>query len=146
MQKYFYYFRLCQIGHSVLKNPPAVQETQVPSLDQEDSLKEAVATHSSILAWRIPWTKEPSGLQSMGLQKSQRTHSTKKMKPILSLFPPFPPPFNLYSLLYILCVVLYLVAHSCLTLWKGNGSLLLLLAISRITLLQSLVLQNYIFD
>ena len=54
MQKYFYYFRLCQIDYSVLKNPPAVQETQVPSLDQEDPLEEAMATHSSILVWRIP--------------------------------------------------------------------------------------------
>ena len=47
-----------------------MQETQgtwVQSLDQEDSLKEEVATHSSILAWKIPWTEEPGGLQSMGL-------------------------------------------------------------------------------
>ena len=42
---------------------------QVRSLDQEDPLEEAVATYSSILAWRIPWTEEPGGLQSMGLQR-----------------------------------------------------------------------------
>ena len=50
-------------------NLPVVQETQVRSLGQEDSLENGMATHSSILAWRIPWTEEPGGLQSMGLQR-----------------------------------------------------------------------------
>ena len=45
-----------------------MQETWVRSLGQEDPLEEEVATHSSILAWKIPWTEEPDGLQSMGLQ------------------------------------------------------------------------------
>ena len=49
-----------------VKNSPATQETQVRSLGQEDLLGEEMATHSSILAWRIPWTEEPGGLQSMG--------------------------------------------------------------------------------
>ena len=53
----------------MMKNPPAMQETQVQSLCQEDSLEEGMATHSSILAWRIPWTEEPGGLQSMGSQR-----------------------------------------------------------------------------
>ena len=53
-------------GGSVLKNLPAVQETQVRSLGREDPLEEGVATHSRILAWRIPWTEEPGGLQSTG--------------------------------------------------------------------------------
>ena len=48
-----------------------MQETQDRSLGREDSLEEEMATHSSNLAWRIPWTEEPGGLQSMGLQKSQ---------------------------------------------------------------------------
>ena len=52
-----------------VKNPSVMQETQVQSLDQEDSLEKGMATHSSILAWRIPWTEEPGGLQSMGLQR-----------------------------------------------------------------------------
>ena len=52
-----------------VKNLPAIQETQVQSLGQEDPLEEGVATHSSILAWRIPWTEDPGGLQSMGLQR-----------------------------------------------------------------------------
>ena len=46
-----------------------MQETQVQSLGQEDSLEKGMATHSSILAWRISWTEEPGGLQSMGLQR-----------------------------------------------------------------------------
>ena len=56
---------------SSIKNPPAKQETQVPSLGQEDPLEKEMTTHSSILTWEIPWTEEPGGLQSMGSQKSQ---------------------------------------------------------------------------
>ena len=52
------------------KNPPAMQETQVQSLGQEDALEKETATHSSILSWEIPGTEEPGGLQSMGLQES----------------------------------------------------------------------------
>ena len=58
-------------GGSVVKNPPAIQEVRVQSLGQKDSLEKEMATHSSILAWKIPWTEEPRGLQSMGLLKSQ---------------------------------------------------------------------------
>ena len=50
----------------MVKNLPAMQETQVRSLGREDPLEKDMATHSSILAWRIPWTEEPSGLQSIG--------------------------------------------------------------------------------
>ena len=53
----------------MVKNPPAMQETWVRSLGWEDPLEKEMATHSSILAWRIPWTEEPGGLQSMGLQR-----------------------------------------------------------------------------
>ena len=52
----------------MVKNPFAMQETWVGSLGCEDPLEEGMTTHSSILAWRIPWTEEPDGLQSMGLQ------------------------------------------------------------------------------
>ena len=51
------------------KNLPAIQETQVQSLGWEDPLEKGIAIHSSILAWRIPWTEEPGGLQSMGSQR-----------------------------------------------------------------------------
>ena len=53
-----------------VKNLPAMQETQVRSLIWEDPLEKEMATHSSILAWEIPWTEEPGRLQSMGSQKS----------------------------------------------------------------------------
>ena len=52
----------------MVRNPPAIQETQVFSLGWEDPLEKGMATHSSVLAWRIPWTEEPSRLSSMGLQ------------------------------------------------------------------------------
>ena len=55
----------------MVKNLPAMQETwetQVQSMGWEDPLEKEIATHSSILAWRIPWTEEPGGLQSMGLE------------------------------------------------------------------------------
>ena len=60
--------RASQVAETV-KNPPAMQETWVRSLGQEDPLEEEMATHSSILAWRIPWTEEPGGLQSMASQR-----------------------------------------------------------------------------
>ena len=52
-----------------VKNLPPMQQMWVRSLGQEDSLEEDIATHSSILAWRIPWTEEPGRLQSMGSQR-----------------------------------------------------------------------------
>ena len=56
----------------MVKNLPAMQETQVLSLGWEDPLEKGMATQSSILAWRIPWTEEPGGLQFMGLQRVRR--------------------------------------------------------------------------
>jgi len=56
-------------GGLAVKNLPAVWETWVQSLGLEEPLEEGMATHSSILAWRIPWTEEPGGLQSIGLQR-----------------------------------------------------------------------------
>ena len=53
-----------------VKNPPAVWETGLQSLGQEDPLEKEMATHSSILAWKIPWTEDPGGLQSMGSQRA----------------------------------------------------------------------------
>ena len=53
----------------MVKNLPAMQETQVQSLGWEGSLEKGMATHSNILAWRIPWTEEPGGLQAMGSQR-----------------------------------------------------------------------------
>ena len=60
----------------LVKNPPAVQEVWVRSLGPEDPLEKGMATHSSILAWRIPWTEEPGGLQSVGLQRAWHDWAT----------------------------------------------------------------------
>jgi len=60
-------------GAQSVKNLPAMQETQVWSLGQKDPLEKEMATHSSILAWEIPWTEKPGRLQSMGLQESDVT-------------------------------------------------------------------------
>ena len=57
-----------------VKNLPAVPETQVQFLSWEDTLEKEMVTHSSILAWRILWTEEPGGLQSMGSQESDMTY------------------------------------------------------------------------
>ena len=68
--------RASQVAQWV-KNLSAVetQKMQIPSLDQEDPLEEGMATHSSILAWRIPWTEEPGGLQSKGSQRLRHDRS-----------------------------------------------------------------------
>ena len=56
----------------IVKNLPAIQETQVQSLDREDPLEKEMATQSSILAWKVPWMEEPGRLQSLGLQRVGR--------------------------------------------------------------------------
>ena len=67
----------------IVKNLPAIQETWVQSLVWEDPLEKGMATHSSILAWRIPWTEEPGGLQSMGCKGS---YMTERLDTFTSLF------------------------------------------------------------
>ena len=56
----------------MIKNLPAIRETWVRSLGREDSLEKGITTHSRVLTWRIPWTEEPGGLQSMELQRVER--------------------------------------------------------------------------
>ena len=60
----------------MVKNLPAMWETWVPSLGGKDPLEKGMATHSNILTWRIPWTEEPGGLQSMGLQRVRHDGAT----------------------------------------------------------------------
>ena len=60
---------LASLVAQLVKNPPATQETPVRFLGWEDSLEEGMATHLGILGWRIPWTEEPGGRQSMGSQR-----------------------------------------------------------------------------
>ena len=76
----FYLFAIKDIKLNVaqmVKNPPAIRETWVRSLGWEDPLEEGLATHPSIHAWRIPWTEEPGGLQSMGSQRVRHDWVTK---------------------------------------------------------------------
>ena len=61
--------RRASLVAQTVKRLPAVRETRAQSLGQEDPLEKEIATHSSTLAWKIPWTEEPGGLQSMGLQR-----------------------------------------------------------------------------
>ena len=68
----WFLLRFNLVAQSV-KNLPAMQGTWVPSLGQEDPLEKEMATHSSMLAWRTPWTEKPGRLQSMGLQESDTT-------------------------------------------------------------------------
>ena len=67
--KFQYPFTWASLVAQRLKRLPPMRETWVRSLGWEDSLEKEMATHSNILAWRIPWTEEPGGLQSMGLQR-----------------------------------------------------------------------------
>ena len=62
-------FQLTSVVAQPVKCPPTMQETGVQSLGWEDLMEKEMATHSSILAWKIPWTEEPGRLQSMGLQR-----------------------------------------------------------------------------
>ena len=79
MRKKYIYLKICYSVISIIplgfpggsvKNVPAMQETQFPSLGREDPLEKGMATHSSVLAWRIPWTEEPGGLESHWVTKS----------------------------------------------------------------------------
>ena len=64
-----YIYILTSLVDQMVKNLPAMQETQVWSMGQEDPLEKEIATHSSIIVWRIPWTEKPHGLQSTGSQR-----------------------------------------------------------------------------
>ena len=80
----------------MVENLPAMQETQetqVQSLGQEDSLKEEMATHCSILAWTIPWTEEPGGLQSLGHKELNMTEGLTLFTTNLEGLPQLPYPF-----------------------------------------------------
>ena len=70
-------------GGSAVKNPPAMQETWVWCLDWVDPLEKEMATHSSILAWEIPWTEEPGSLQSVGSQRVEHDLATKQQKNLM---------------------------------------------------------------
>ena len=78
----FYYYSLLWgfPGSSIVKNLPAMSQMQVGSLGQEDPLEKEMAMHSNILAWEMPWTEEPGGLQSMGWQRTGHNLRTKQQQ------------------------------------------------------------------
>ena len=80
IRKLFFLIRASLMAQMV-KNLPAMQETRIQSLGREDPLEEGIATHSSILAWRIPWMEEPGGLQSMGPQRVRHDWATNTFTP-----------------------------------------------------------------
>ena len=95
-------FDLCHTGMlwdslvaQMVKNLPAMQETWVPSLGQEDALEKEMATHSGTLAWKIPWTEEPGGLQSIGSQRVGHDWVASFSHAYLSGLVVFPIVFNL---------------------------------------------------
>ena len=69
MWQFYFYFLGTSMVAQMVKCLPTMRETQVQSLGQEDPLEKEMATHSSILAWKIPWTEEPGWLLSMGSQR-----------------------------------------------------------------------------
>ena len=82
---------------------PTMRETRVQSLGQEDLLEKKMATHSSILAWKIPWTEEPGRLQSMGVTKSQTR---------LINFTSLHSINNIHSVLVCVCVCIYIYIYT----------------------------------
>ena len=70
----------------MVKNLPAMQESGFRSLGQEDCLEKEMATHTSILAWEIPWTEEPGGLQSVGLQRIRHDLATQQQQQRLIIY------------------------------------------------------------
>ena len=68
----------------MVKNPPAMQESRVQSLGRENPLEEEMATHSSILAWTLPWSEQPGGLQSMGRKRVGHYFANKEQEQSLS--------------------------------------------------------------
>ena len=84
----------------MVKNLPAVQETWAPSLGQEDPLEKEMATLSSLLAWEIPWTEEPGGLQSMELQRVRCDLATKQQHVLFYMWKNSSCPPDLSKTLY----------------------------------------------
>ena len=81
----YIWFHMAPLVAQTIKNLPAIQETWVQSLGEGDSLEKEMATYSSILAWRIPWTEKPVGLQSIELQRvfATNTHRHTYIKQII---------------------------------------------------------------
>ena len=104
-----------------VKNPPAMQEIQVRSLGREDRLETPMATHSSVLAWRVPWTEEPGGLWSRVLQRVRHDWATNTATTVMSQTPGLPAHKTCRSCTNVLLKCLLLILkikkkYSCLSL------------------------------
>ena len=125
-QVVFWSMRTSPVAQTV-KNLPAVQETLVQSLGWEDPLEEGRTTHSSILAWKIPWTEEPGGLQSMGSQRVRQDWSDLAlMQWTTYLFPKWEKTES--ALYYQYCFCVYTVWEHVRNIKHNNQGLLYLLA------------------
>ena len=116
-------------GSRMVKNLPTVWETQFRFLGQQDPLEKGMTTHSSFLAWRIPWTKEPGGLQSVGLQKvghdwatNTHTHRDTYQQTLRALFSPRSCQQLLLFLIFLVIAILtdvrwyFIVVFICISL------------------------------
>ena len=114
----------------MVKNLPAIQETRILSLDWEDLLEKGMATHPSVLAWRIPWTEEPGRIQSMGSQSQTRLSNWPRMHskirnkapPSLSYFWNFPFFLAFHTLDSGLNTSEGLINQQCLPWWRVPGN------------------------
>ena len=86
----------------MVKNLPTLQETWVQSLGWEDPLEKWMPTHSNILAWRIPWTKEPGGLQSLASQRVRHNWATKWAHTCTHTHTPTPTPTHTHTQVWVL--------------------------------------------
>ena len=93
-----------------VKNPPAMQQSGVWSLGRENPLEKEKATHSSILAWRIPWTKEPGGLQSIRLQRVRHNWATNTLGLVCRYSE---------SVCVCVCVCVCVYPHACTCVWTS---------------------------
>ena len=106
---YIYIYIYCYMGFPgdwVVRNLPAMQETWVQSLGQEDPLEKGMKTHSSILAWRIPCTEEPDGLQSMGPQRVRRDLDTEQQQHTVYIY--------IHTYIYTYCIYTHNASHACI--------------------------------
>ena len=104
-----------------VENPPAMPDTWVWSLGWEDPLEEGTTTHSSILAWRIPWTEQPGGPQSMGSQRVRHKEQHSSTSTILFWVNKNPMPLHLLEVCVCMYVCMYVYGHNLYTLSYNWG-------------------------
>ena len=96
----------------MVKNLPAMQETWVPFLGQEHPLEKGMGTHSSTLAWSIPWTEKPVGLQSMGLQRVRHNWATNTHTDYMHLYSNAVVKYNYIHMYTYVYVIIYIYTYT----------------------------------